>query len=283
MNMPKSLHPPPVPATPAPFFAAVCLRLSYNPAVRKLQAKSICKVLAGNFLLCGALALGQQAPSSGAPKPKFQVNFLNSCRPAQADLEEMGRALVRVREKPAFASDFEISRGLTTLTEAEARAAGASVGSGNTPSTWVRIRREFPESASLRDVQYSLSVEGTSASEVLALHMRDSQELLQVLISDSVTGSAKQVVGTDTPPDRIRIERFGKPSIVLARCGAVDQSAYEPLFLQAGKIFEKYRAAMAIKSVVPAELARLPQHKESKAASGNHSLGYDLHTKDCTR
>ncbi len=156
------------------------------------------------------------------------------------------------------------------MTEAEARAAGAPAGSGNTTSTYVRIRKEFPENAVLTDAQYSLSVEGNSASEVLALHLRDSREVLQILISDSVVGSAAQVVKVDTPPDRIRVERFGKASIVLARCGAVDQSAYEPLFQTAANILEEYRAAMAVKRVVPSEMAQLPGHKESKAASGNH-------------
>ena len=77
----------------------------------------------------------------------------------------------------------------------------------------------------------------------MALHLRDSREVLQILISDSVTGSPAQVVQADTPPDRIRIERFGKASIVLARCGALDQSVYEPIFRDRGSaILEKYRA-----------------------------------------
>jgi hypothetical protein len=221
--------------------------------------------------VCALLTLSAAAQEPAtAPQTKIQVNFLNSCRPAQGDLEEMGRALARVKQRPLFAADFEVSRGLTTLTEAEARAAGAPAGSGNTVSTYVRIRKEFPENAVLTDAQYSLSVEGNSASEVLALHMRDSREVLQILISDSVVGSAAQAVKVDTPPDRIRVERFGKASIVLARCGAVDQSAFEPLFQTAANILEEYRAAMAVKRVVPSELAQLPGHKESKAASGNH-------------
>ena len=40
----------------------------------------------------------------------------------------MGRALALVKGRPSFAADFEISRGRTTLTEAEARAAGAPAG-----------------------------------------------------------------------------------------------------------------------------------------------------------
>jgi hypothetical protein len=226
--------------------------------------------------LLAAVCLAQAAPAGdGAAQPKIKVNFLNTCRPAQADLDEMGRALKRVNERPRFSSDFEISRGLTTLTEAESSAAGVPAGVGSIPSTWVRIRREFPEKAALTDVQYSLSVEGGAASEVLALHLRDDREALQILISDSVTGSAEQAVKADTPPERIRIERFGKVSIVLARCGAVDQSAYEPLFRTAGEILENYRTAMAVRKVVPAEMARVhggqeSGRKESKASAANH-------------
>jgi hypothetical protein len=74
----------------------------------------------------------------------------------------------------------------------------------------------------------------------------------------------------DTPPDRIRIERFGKASIVLARCNGADQSAYEPVFAAARGVFEKYRAAMAVRTVIPAEFAHLQGRKESKAAPANH-------------
>jgi hypothetical protein len=262
--------------------------------VRRLRSSSVpwpslpvCARLIGLLLAALLAAHAQQTPpAAGAPetqpepqsvepKTKIQVNLLNSCRPSPADVEEIGRALARVRERPKFSTDFEISRGLTTLTEAEARAAGVHTETGLTPSQWVRIRREFPDKAALTDVQYSLSAERGSASEVLALHLRDSREVLQVLISDAVAGSAAQVVMADTLPERIRIERFGKSSIVLARCSAVDQSAYEPLFRTAGEIFQSYRKAMAVKTVIPAELAHLPdgtdaRGKAFKAAGVKH-------------
>jgi hypothetical protein len=225
------------------------------------------------ILLAAAPLLGQEAPASPqtpSPQTKIQVNFLNTCHPGQPEMAEMRRALARVRDRPVFSSDFEVSRGVTTLNEAEARAAGAPAGSVATPSAWVRIRREFPEKAVLTDAQYSLSAEGSSASEALALHLRDTKEVLQILISDSVTGSPSQVVKADTPPDRIRIERFGKASIVLARCNGIDQSAYEPLFEAARGVIEKYRVAMAVKTVVPSEFAHLPGRRESKAAPANH-------------
>jgi len=263
-------------------------RVIYNPSVRNIvlywkRLKTPALKSLTTALLCGLLATGlapasaaqdtpsaAASPQTGSPQTKIQVNFLNTCRPGQADLEEMQRALARVKGRPVFSADFEISRGLTTLNEAEARAAGAAAGSAATPSAWVRIRREFPEKAVLTDAQYSLSSEGGSASEVLALHLRDNKEVLQILLSDSVAGSPLQAAKTDTPPDRIRIERYGKASIVLARCGGMDQSAYEALFAAARGVFENYRTAMAVKTVVPAELARLPGHKESKAPAGNH-------------
>lgn len=232
------------------------------------------KLLVVNVLCCAlfvGIAWAQPATSPAVSQPKIQVNFLNTCRPAAADVEKMSKALARVRDKPLFSADFEISRGHTTLNEAEARAAGAAVGGGSTtPSNWVRIRKEFPEKAVLADVQYSLSLEGASVSEVLALHMRDNKEVLQILISVSVTGSPAEVVKTATPPDRIRIERFGKSSIVLGRCRDIDQSAYEPLFEAASGILQKYREAMAVKRVVPTELSQLPGFKESKAVHVNH-------------
>ena len=238
--------------------------------MKSMMLRTLAIPVALGTLLAASSRLQDVPSPTAAPQPKIQVNFLNTCRPAASDLEEMRKALTRVKERPSFVADFEISRGLTTLSEAEARAAGAPPGSGTTPSTWVRIRREFPEKAVLTDAQYSLSVEGEAISEVLALHLRDSREVLQILISDSVTGAPSQVVKLDTPPDRIRIERFGKPSIVLARCGAVDQSSYGPLFATGREILQQYRVAMAVKTVVPAELAHLPRHKESKAAAENH-------------
>lgn len=217
-------------------------------------------------VLVTAAGAQQAAPAEG--KPKFQVNFLNSCRPSPADVDEMLRALAQLKERPAFSADFEISRGVTTLSEEEARAAGAPAGSGERPSAWVRVRHEFAPKALLTDAQYSLSVDGSAVSEVLALHLRDPKQVLQVLISDTVTGTAEQVLRLPTPPDRIRVERFGRSSLVLARCGGMDQSAYEPVFAQARDILDHYRRAMAVQKIVPGELSRLPQ--ESKSTPVNH-------------
>ena len=87
-----------------------------------------------------------------------------------------------------------------------------------------------------------------------------------------VTGAqdAKSVLITDTPVNRVKLERFGKSSVVLARCAAADQTKYEPLFRQASQILANYRAAMGIKRLVPRELAMLgpinPPAKPTPAA-----------------
>jgi hypothetical protein len=238
----------------------------YNPPVRNVIRK---------LVSYGALALlGAAGVTAQEAQPKIQVNFLNSCHPSPGDVDEMKRALEQAKARPAFAADFEISRGRSTLSEAEARAAGVSSAPGGVRSEWVRVRREFAEKAALESVQYSVSQEGGEASEVLAVHLRQSKtqegDVLQVLLSNSVSGRAARLVEVNTPPDRIRIERYGKSSIVLTRCGGVDQSAYEPVFSSAAEIFEQYRAAMAVKKTVPAELIRLPGARESKASGGNH-------------
>ena len=81
----------------------------------------------------------------------------------------------------------------------------------------------------------------------------------QVALEDEVSGSTPtdSVLAADTPVTHVRVERFGKPSLVLARCPAADQSVYEPLFLTASQIMAAYRARLDAKQIVPAELARL--------------------------
>ena len=55
------------------------------------------------------------------------------------------------------------------------------------------------------------------------------------------------MLATNTPVSHIRLERFGKSSIALARCMATeagpapDQSAYEPLFASASAVVSDYR------------------------------------------
>ena len=103
---------------------------------------------------------------------------------------------------------------------------------------YVRIRREFSVQALFSSVQYSFSDDGQTMVETLVLHVRDPKELIQVSMEDSASalGTDAAMVAANTPVNRVRLERFGKSSIALARCNgsdngpAPDQSAYEPLF-----------------------------------------------------
>ena len=71
------------------------------------------------------------------------------------------------------------------------------------------------------------------------------------------------MLGTNTPVGRIRLERFGKSSIVLARypggegSPAPDQSVYEPLFQSATGIIANYRSLLGARHTVPDELSRV--------------------------
>src|SRR6202521_4372138 len=105
-------------------------------------------------------------------------------------------------------------------------------------ANYVRIRREFSVQALFSSVQYSFSNDGQNMVETLVLHVRDPKDLIQVSMEDSASAisSAAAMVAANTPVSRVRLERFGKSSIALARCNgsengpAPDQSAYEPLF-----------------------------------------------------
>jgi hypothetical protein len=79
------------------------------------------------------------------------------------------------------------------------------------------------------------------------------------------------MLGSNTLASRVRLERFGKSSVALARCLATeggpapDQSAYEPLFRGASDVLANYRALLGVKIIVPEELAKISG--ESKAES----------------
>jgi hypothetical protein len=74
----------------------------------------------------------------------------------------------------------------------------------------------------------------------------------------------------------VRLERFGKSSVALARCQdtaagpAPNQSAYEPLFRGASDVLTNYRGLLGVKRVVPEELAKIADEKP--AAPGKSKL-----------
>ena len=102
-------------------------------------------------------------------------------------------------------------------------------------------------------------------SETLTFRVRDPKDLMQVTIEDSASAvtTPAAMLGTNTPVGRIRLERFGKSSIVLARCPgsegspAPDQGVYEPLFKSATGIIANYRALLGARRTVPEELSRV--------------------------
>lgn len=194
--------------------------------------------------------------------------MLNVCTPSAEEQKEIASALARVPKQPLFSADFEVSRGRSTLTEMpsfvpvdqRARVSGeASVAS------YVRIRREFSVQALFASVQYSFSNDGQNMIETLVLHVRDPKDLIQVSIEDSASSvtSPGEMLGADTPASRIRLERFGKSSVALARCQASadgpppDQGAYEPLFRSASEVMANYRGLLNVRTTVPDELAKV--------------------------
>ena len=208
------------------------------------------------LLLLAAAAAGQDQPAPLPPKePQIQVTYLNVCTPEPDETKELTGALAKVPLVPPFSSDFEVARGRSTVTGGEiaARLTGGNV----PPSTWVRMRREFA-SGFFANVQYTMTRDENGLFEVLVFRVRDPKELMQVTLTDSANGAnPTAMLATDTPPSRIRLERFAKTSVGLSRCPAADQKQYEPLFRSAARIMATYRDLLGVRKTVPAEFSRL--------------------------
>lgn len=210
-------------------------------------------------------AQGTQAP------PQVKVNVLNVCAPSADEQKEIAAALEKVPRQPAFTQDFEVARGRSTLSGNDMIRAGADSNTSGEPisAAWVRMRHDFSPSTFFSNVQYSFSADSKELIETLVLHVRDPKDLTQLSVEDNASAvtSAAAMLGSSTPVSRIRLERFGKSSIVLARCVASpgapppDQSAYEPLFRDASSIMDRYRTLLQARQTVPAELAKVSAHK----------------------
>ena len=217
------------------------------------------------------LPLAAQQPagdSSAAQQPQVKVNMLNVCTPSAEEQKEIASALARVPRQPLFGNDFEVSRGRSTLTDMPSfMPAGASSHVAGEPpvASYVRMRREFSVQALFSSVQYSFSNDGQMMVETLVLHVRDPKDLIMVSLEDSASSvtSSEAMLTANTPVSRVRLERFGKSSIALARCAASengpapDQSAYEPLFRSASEVLANYRHLLGVKTIVPEELAKI--------------------------
>ncbi len=202
------------------------------------------------FSSAGSLVAQQPA------QPQVKVNYLNVCAPPDAEKAEILAALNHLPSAPRFSTDFEIARGRTTVAE-DVGNPGVKA-SAPEISRWIRIRKEFTEGSPYLNAQYTFSLTGDKAEESLVLRIRDPKDVMQVSISDeaeSLTNPA-QMVSVRTPADRIRLERFGKSSLVLARCKAADQTAYEPLFQKASEVLNLYREQLGARPVVAQDLPK---------------------------
>jgi len=201
--------------------------------------------------------------------------MLNVCSPSAEEQKEIAAALARVPKQPLFSADFEVTRGRSTLTDMPAMLSVGQAGHvAGEPSvaSYVRIRREFSVQATFSSVQYSFSNDGINMIETLVLHVRDPKDLIQVSLEDSASAvtSSQTMLATNTPVTRVRLERFGKPSVALVRCMGVeggpvpDQTAYEPLFRGASDVLNDYRGLLRVKSIVPEELAKISGESKPK-------------------
>ncbi len=226
------------------------------------------------FLMIAAACMCYAQEPSPPAKPKVKVNVLNVCSPSEVEQQEISSALARIPKQPAFSADFEVDRGRSVLDPAAnpLSAAGNVVSmpasteaSGPASAQFVRIRHEFSGSVPFSTVQYSFSRDQEQMVETLVFRLREPKDLLEISIearASSVTSPAA-MLATSTPAGRIKLERFGKSSVVLARCtgqdGAppVDQSKYQSLFSSATTILSDYRGALEAKKLIPEELARM--------------------------
>ena len=168
------------------------------------------------------------------------MNYLNVCAPGTEEQAEIKSAFAKVAAKPAFAHDFEVSRGRTTVEDSR-------------DSRFVRLRKDMSVESPLLTAQYSISSDDTNIVETLVVRTRDPKQFHELALEDRVTSGAvapASVLGIETPVTRIRLERFSKNSIVLTRCQDQNQSAYEPLFKQATDIMSEYRKAMGLRSTL---------------------------------
>ena len=224
------------------------------------------KILALVISFYGLVCLAQE-PGASAQQPQVKVNVLNVCKPSANEQQEIASALTKIPKHPAFSEDFEVDRGRSMLDQNASPLLGNPVTTpaGSAVADFVRLRRDISGSGPYSNVQYSFSRDSQQMVETLVFRVGDAKDLLQVSIEDSASSvtSALAMLGSSTPASRIRLERFGKSSVVLARCSgsgegrAPDQSQYEPLFASASSVLANYRALFGVKTLVPGELARI--------------------------
>jgi hypothetical protein len=225
--------------------------------------------------MLAAVCAAQQPTNQQTPPVK--VNVLNVCTPSQDEQQEIAAALAGIPKHPAFSPDFEVDRGRSVLDPSSnpLMAAGTPHPAGETAvADFVRMRHDLGGSSQYSTVQYSFSRDSKQMVETLVFRVRDAKELLQVSLEDSASSVTppSAMLTAATPVSRIKLERFGKPSVVLARCSSmetgqpVDQSKYEPLFSAATSALSSYRDLLGARTLVPEELARLGRARAKPAS-----------------
>jgi hypothetical protein len=221
----------------------------------------------------------QEQPAAPPPtQPQVKVNMLNVCTPSAEEQKEIATALAHIPKQPLFTPDFEVSRGRSTLADLPnflPAGQSAHVSGEASVASYVRIRREFSVQAMFASVQYSFSNDGQNMVETLVLHVRDPKDLIEVSLEDSASAvaSAEAMLASNNPASRVRLERFGKSSVALARCSAAeggpapDQGAYEPLFRSASDVLANYRGLLGVHAIVPEEIGKINGAAKPKSAS----------------
>jgi len=200
-------------------------------------------------LLAGAPVVQQEQPPIQQPtgKPQVKVNLLNVCAPAAEEQAVIKGALSKVPGKPSFGKDFEISRGHTTVQDGP-------------EAKFVRLRRDFPAESPLLTAQYSMSTDEKNMVELLVLRLRDPKEFHEIALEDRISANAASptaILTVNTPVARVRIERIGKSSVVLARCEGADQSINDAIFQQATEIMAQYRGALGLRDSFRSDISWL--------------------------
>jgi hypothetical protein len=227
------------------------------------------------LIVCAvAPVVGQQPP---AAQPKVKVNMLNVCSPSADEQKEIAAALAKVPKEPLFSTDFEVDRGRSSLDQSptflQSGASTRAASSDAPTATWVRIRHEFGVQALFSAVQYSFSQDSENMVETIVFHVREPKDLMELSIEASASSvtSPADMLKTNTPASHIKLERFGKASVALARCSGTadspppDQTAYQPLFSGASSVLENYRTVLDARRLIPAELALM--NPPAKAAN----------------
>jgi len=170
----------------------------------------------------------------------------------------LAAALDQMPLKPEFSAEFEVARGRNIIPDSGV-------------ADWVRLRREFTSKSPFINAQYSFSVDAEGVTETLVVRTREPKDVVQVSIEDNVSAAQPAaVLASNTPPNRIKVERFGKGVLVLARCPQVDQSAYEPILHKASALMSAYRNVLETRKLISAELALLrPAGAKRAPSSGN--------------